>query len=510
MGNLSHNGQCFTFKGTATVAMLAGFIMYAPGSWYSHDDYQAHTIIEYADQSALNRLEPLSSWIQASHSKGYDIDIPAPGGLEYKRFQKAGIWYAKDLRSCLIADEMGLGKTVQALGVANLNFRERLLIICPASLRLNWYIEVKKWLMSFCPVEVYNSGVYAKNIQSTVITSYELAVRNYSGLIKRDFDLVIIDESHYVKTIGTKRSIAVLGDNNTKGLISIGKQTLLLSGTPMPNWPNEIYQVAARCAPQVLNWMTYQSFLDRYCHWFVGDRGIVVTRTKNESELGARLRGGFMVRREKADVLKDLPPKSYKLIVFPANKQTKRIIQREKQFSSVEIEKLSSLEFDTNLATLRKEMALAKVPLSVKYINELFSAGIKKLLVFGYHIESNKALFEDLRMYNPVLVIGGTSLTKVQSNVHQFQNDPNCGVFIGQFTAAGIGHNLTAAQDVYLHESSWSFAEDDQMVDRAHRIGQLGNVVVHLPVVEGSLDSKILSKSLFKKAGIQNVIKRRY
>ncbi len=394
------------------------------------------------------------------------------------------------------------GKSAQSLTIAKQLGFKRLLVICPASLRLNWLREIAMWHGG--PAMAVLDGKAKLYSDASVVISYNLV-----GMVKtQPFDFIIIDESHNCRNADTQRTKLILGSNKTdRGLVD-KTPSIFLTGTPVPNGrPSEMWPIIYRCAPEIIDYMKYWTFVDRFC--LVqddGQGGVLIRGAKRQAELYARLRGsGFMIRRLKADVLKDLPPKQYKMVVFPADSETKKILHKESAFSADEIIK-HGVPVGSALPEYRREMGIAKVPQAVEYIRDMLDSGVEKVVVFAHHVEVIGLLREALQDYGVEVITGATSATARQQACDSFQKDPARRVFIGNILAAGVGVTLTAAQDVVLVESSWVPGENDQAIDRLHRIGQIGSVLAHILVVEGSLDAKILGSAAHKAGDVGKIL----
>jgi SWI/SNF-related matrix-associated actin-dependent regulator 1 of chromatin subfamily A len=206
----------------------------------------------------------------------------------------------------------------------------------------------------------------------------------------------------------------------------------------------------------------------------------------------------------KADVLKDLPPKRYKLVVFPENGETRKVLQREAEFDAAELI-AHGAPVGSALPEIRREMGVAKVPQAAEYISDLLEGGAQKVIVFGHHIEVIGELERKLRRFGVAVITGSTPQKARQAAVDAFQTDPRVRVFLGN-EAAEEGITLTAAADVVLAEPEWVPGKNEQRVDRAHRIGQKDRVIVHILVVEGSLDAKILGAAANKMKDIKGIL----
>lgn len=485
-------------------AAKAGFTWDERGFWKTESPFTAMPFSRLADPSARAAFAPLLRAVEESKAVNSIVPIPAPEGCEYMPFQKAGIMYAVRRPHCMLGDHPGLGKSIQAIGVANYLGLKRLLVICPAGLRLNWAREIERWHLHNPGVDILLSGKSKAGSKASVVSSYDLAA-SWTGP-KTTFDLVIVDEVHYVKNMKTGRTQRVLGRKGTPGLIHLAPRKLVLSGTPIPNRVNEIFPVLRAIAPHVIDAMNYRAFLRYYGvsipGAFGGDQLVGI---RHEEELYMRMRAGFMVRRLKKDVLKDLPEKTYKMVIFPKDGTTTKVLKRERQFSAAEIIK-HGVPVGTALPEIRREMGVAKAPTVLKYVEDMLEDGVQKVIVFAHHRDVVSILEEGLEQYHPVVVSGATSATAGQAAVDAFQNDPAIRVFIGNIIAAGTGKTLTAARDVVFAEASWVPGENEQAEDRAHRIGQMRGVLIHILVVEGSLDAQILGTAARKRKDISAVL----
>ena len=424
-------------------------------------------------------------------------------------YQKAGVEFMADefragRRAMILADEPGLGKSAQACRLADELGWGALLVVCPASLRLNWCRELQMWRRKGPDAIAVLDGKKFPQPGKTVVISYNLLIgKHWKDILSlHPFDAMIIDEFHFLKDPKAQRTKAILGKG---GLHEDIKNVLMLSGTPIPNRAPEFHHILKRFEPTTFPW-SYWKFVDRYTTSFQGRFGLQITGSKNEDDLYLRLRGsGLMVRRRKADVLKDLPPKRYQMVVFPADGAMKKVLKKEEGFNAQEI--LSNgVPVGSALPEIRKEMGLAKVGVCIEYIKGLLDGGTEKVVVGAHHIDVLGALQAGLDAYGVALVRGDVPPRKRQDEVDRFQTDPACRVFLGQLTAAGTGLTLTASSDVVFVEAGWVPGDNVQFADRTHRVGQKDAVLVHYLVVEGSLDAKILGSAAKKAEGIDKIM----
>ena len=430
--------------------------------------------------------------------------------------------------SCaLLADEQGLGKTIQiAKVIEDINKIEKdkkFLIICPASLKLNWVKELKEWckgLPNECcwrfgePVYYFPYGEKIQVITSSkdwidknariVIVNYDLLTKEHiqSQLLKGKFYLCVCDEAHYLKNAKAAR---------TKAAAKIMKAinyNIALTGTPILNKPLELYSLL-KCikATDILKpYDTFRPFAFRYCNAYDGMWGFDASGHSNLEELNFRLRSTIMVRREKKEVLSQLPEKSYQIIPLEAGKKAKEICANLSKLNLDQLKEKPELGSVGEIAKLRHELALTKLNDSISHIKDLMEDK-QKIVVFAHHKAVIEELAEALKEFCPVVFDGSTSMTNKNKAVESFQNDAACRVFIGQIQSAGVGITLTAADTVVFVESSWVPGEVEQAVDRCHRIGQKNNVLAQFLTVSGSVDEIMLHSIVKKKNVINRVMK---
>lgn len=467
-------------------------------------------------EEAKERQSHYGESLRLSTAEDADIGVPVPAGLAYLPYQRAGIAYLLDHPQTLLADEMGLGKTIQALGLINADpSLRRILVVCPASLKLNWLRECERWLVGDLVCGITTKR-WPKDAH-VVITNYEV-LGKWSKQLKGNWDLLVADECHYVKNRHAKRS---------KRLFALkARRRLMLTGTPILNRPMEIQTVAACLAPEEFG--HFWDFAKRYCKPQKGPYGWDFTGATNLDELHTRLRSTIMVRRTKADVLTELPPKRRQVIELSAEnlgalvkreagawQEHERRLKELRRKTRTEggdhlsPEELSALRQGVNaafgeMAKLRQETALAKVPLVVAHVREVLEA-TTKVVLFAHHRavvgELAEAFGDDC-----VTLMGGQSLSSRQASVDRFQEDPDCRVFIGSIMAAGFGLTLTASSHVVFAELDWVPAYLTQAEDRTHRLGQKDSVLIQHLVLEDSLDARMVRTLIQKQRVIDGVV----
>ena len=455
--------------------------------------------------------------IEASRRAEAQQDGPAlikPDGLEYLPFQSAGIEYCLKRPSAIIGDEMGLGKTIQALGVANNDpSLKRLLIVCPASLRLNWAAEMRKWLVQERPILMpTKNNPEIPDGPAAVVVSYEGLTR----LRRRDdfpmqWDLCVFDEAHYIKNPKAQRTQAALGID--------GRRTLMLTGTPIPNRPVELWPILHKVDPK--QWSSWTNFVKSYC----GGHKVRVSYGRHEkivwkvdgstrqNELQERLRASVMVRRTKADVLPELPAKRrsvIKLELDPDGAGEAQAACRDIEILGDKLEAfIEQLEGSEpmsapfhEMSEIRERLGRAKAPhIAEQVVEALTAGGISKMVVFAHHhsvMETLRKTFDEAGLKS-VILTGKTPEKERDAAVQAFQNDPDVQVFIGSIKAAGVGLTLTAAADVTFAELPWVPADVSQAEDRCHRIGQASSVNVRHYVVQESIDERLVNAIVVKQ-----------
>jgi SNF2-related domain/Helicase conserved C-terminal domain len=452
--------------------------------------------------------------IAASRSVSADIVIPCPPNLDYLPYQRGGIAYASAHRDTLFGDEMGLGKTIQAIGTYNADPTAwTALVICPASLKLNWKKEFEKWSTKGSKVAVVKPGLKAFPVADVIIINYELLKKWNKEVRSIEWHILIVDEAHYIKNPKAARTRDVLGyKTKTKVVLEPiqAKRRLFLTGTPIVNRPIELWPIISALAPG-FEYNEHQYAL-KYCaarRQYIGNDQFVwdYKGSSNLDDLQERLRAQFMVRRLKKDVLKELPPKRRQVLVLESQ-GLEDILEKEKQTYEQYKESLAEGEIETpafqEMSKVRKDVAIAKIPFIVQHVqgileefeddlteqDEAGNPKHNKVCVFVHHYEVVDALLAAFGN-SCVHIDGRCEDEDRQAAVERFQSDPTCKVFVGTIRAAGVGITLTASSTVIFGELDWVPGNVSQAEDRCHRIGQMDTVFVRHLVLEGSLDERM-------------------
>lgn len=494
--------------------------------WFTTDHNIASGLLQYADSEVFKRIDEFKKLqlnaLEESKATTSNIIIPVNEGLNYLDFQKAGISYGLKRSDILIADEMGLGKTIQAIGIINCTKNiERVLIVCPATLKYVWKNELEKWLVNKnLKIVMWDSKNQDKG--DIIIVNYDI-IKRFKKLFKNKLSIIIGDEIHYCKSNKAMRS---------KAFYSIAKKAqkrIYLTGTPILNRPSELFYILKSLGFP----MSWQDFMIRYADGHIGYNGYWDTKgASNLEELQEKLRGHLMIRRLKSEVLKELPDKIRQIIELPEDglkrevskegkyikekkdiiKEIKKRIKQAKKEEDKEtykeaVKELKEYNFSSfgEIARVRHNTALKKVPYAVEHIKEVLLSK-DKLVIFAHHLDVLDALYDEFK--DIAVLLDGRVTDKEERNdlVNHFQTDPNCKLFISSIKAGGVGITLTSASTVIFIELDWTPAIISQAEDRCHRYGQKDTVLVQHLVVNGSIDSKLAKMCVNKQSVITEVL----
>lgn len=412
--------------------------------------------------------------------------IPHPPGLSYYPYQAEGIEFAQHRNRVLIADEMGLGKTVQGIGIINNNpDYEKILIIAPAGLLYNWESELNLWLINRdLDVKVHKASSKIDTDQNITIISYDKAVS--TNIRVENWDLIILDEAHYIKNPKAKRTRNIAGYRDLPPLDA--KKIVLLSGTPMTNRPEDLWTICRFLDPDTFK--NQWAFLKRYCNPRMVFKRWDFSGASNLEELRRKM-DKFMIRRYKRDVLTDLPPKVKSVIELnPTYKQLKLIREENSLAEFVEESNRVIVKLD-DTSRIRKELGEGKVRSVIKRLEDMMEEYDGKIVVFAHH----RTVIEEIQEHfglKSVMVYGGMSGKSKKESIDRFNNDETIRIFVGSITSAGVGITLTSASVLVFAEMSYVPAEMQQAEDRIHRIGQTADSVnIIYMVYRDSLDANI-------------------
>jgi SWI/SNF-related matrix-associated actin-dependent regulator 1 of chromatin subfamily A len=464
-------------------------------------------------------------------------EIPCPEGMSFFPYQVAGIQRAISLdEGVLIADEQGLGKCAETVGYVNASpMVTSVLIVCPASVRINWEREWLMWTTREMAVGQFDAK--SPDLPAVTIINFDILDKLLSMFPHTHWDLLVVDEVHFAKNPKAKR---------TQNILELKKRSALvigLTGTPIPNKPIELFPILQLVAPEAWDPPgTAMKKVDgkksyvpvgagggagffRFAKRYAGAHQEWVSKTKqvwmfdgasNLDELNEKLRTTCMVRRLKVDVLKDLPPKRRNIVCFPRDGWEDEITGECKGLAVVLKETTlegaakaltkCKIEF-TDYSRVRHSTAMAKVDLVAEHVIAALEGGSEKVIVFAHHHDVIDRLNVLLAPYGCVQVTGESPQYgegSRQECVDSFQKNPATRVFIGSIGAAGVGITLTASSHVVFAELPLRPADMVQAEDRAHRIGQKGSVLIDVLVFDGSVDAHI-AKMLVAKQDVADM-----
>jgi SWI/SNF-related matrix-associated actin-dependent regulator of chromatin subfamily A-like protein 1 len=415
-------------------------------------------------------------------------------------------------RAAMLADDPGLGKSLMAILVAMALGASRVLTIAPAIGRVSWPLEIRRWwpeMAHFTRVPSHNafpSSLLDDRI--FLILSYDVfshgaSLRRWNGpLRERAWDLLILDEAHYLKEGSSNRTRAIYGDRfGHRGIQSTANRVLLLTGSPTPNHAAELFPHYRTFWPDLLSHdgkpLGQTDFEERYTKYTDGAWGRAIHGSQGQDILREAF-APVLLRRRRRDVLGELPPlqvEDVPLLIKPGGPGD-YVPHRDT------IDRLMAVPVDTlpdalradevHLATLRRFLGEVKAMPAAEWAREKLSTGVDKILLFAWHTGVIDTLAKLLLDFNPVTITGATPTALRAHNVGLFQQDPGTRVFVGQIKAAGTAITLTAASHIGIVEPSWVPGENEQVVARAWRMGQVRPVLASFLYVPGSLDQRIM------------------
>ena len=418
------------------------------------------------------------------------LEVPHNMLVEPYEYQKEGIAYALEKKRCIMGDEPGLGKTAQAIGVLTISKAFPALVVCPASLKVNWQRELKKFGgLNAVILNDSNRSTWqrfwelkkkdGRPCAEVFITNYESLRKFFVQRIRRegrftlksvDFDerkdlfrTIIIDESHKCKTASTQQSKFVQG-------LAAGKEYVLeLTGTPVVNNNVDLIQQLTIMG-RLNDFGGYSKFMARYC---AGER-----KSSHLKELNYLLRKNCFFRRLKKDVLTQLPDKTRSYLVMDIdNRKEYKTAERDiinylVQYKDADDEKIQKTirgAIMVKMGILKQISAKGKVQSAIDIIHNTIDGG-QKLIVFCFLKEVVQQLKMEFK--GAVTVTGDDNERQKQWAVDRFQTDDDCRLIILNYRSGGTGLTLTAASNVLFVEFPWTAADCNQAEDRAHRNGQ--------------------------------------
>lgn len=475
-------------------------------TWYTDKSQVAARLRKFADEKTKENLPDLFI-----HSSPWTGSIRHNADQTLKPFQESAVRFALSRSRSYLALEMGLGKTPISAAFVETDSKSFsdgsvTIVIVPPFLVQNTIEEYRKWtsacnIFKYDPREDFSCDPVVIVPDSMLIKSdvlseiYRIIKRTRSG------GRLVVDEAHRFKNDSAKR---------TKALFSLTphfKKVVLMSGTPMPNRPIELYSVLSNLAPETIDHMSKFKYGVKYCAAYEGEWGWDYSGASNMPELARRVHEKFMLRMKIKDVLKELPEKLEEPVVLsdeepPALMRMENVLKRlpvEDLVKEILVSEEGESGDELHIGKYRRLLGEAKIPEALKFIQGILEDSDESVLVFGIHTKVLETLNTKLAKYSPLLITGKTPVGDRQAMVKDFQTNPLRRVMIGNIQAAGTGFTMTKAHRVVFVEFSWVPAENDQALARAHRIGQKETVLAQYLVFKDSVDRTVLATNLGKK-----------
>jgi hypothetical protein len=419
-------------------------------------------------------------------------------GGELKPFQRAGVSYLLARRRAFLADEQGLGKTIEALAALEAAGAYPAVVVCPASLKLNWLRELQRWLPHRSVRALAGNRCTTEPPDADVtVLNYEIVSARLDELRELGPRALVLDESHYCKNAAAKRTQAVARLSATvpeDGLV------LALSGTPVTNRPAELIS-QLRILGRLEDFGSGARFGQRF-------RG-----PDAHLRLHWHLRARCFVRRLKADVLPQLPAKTRAVLPVELDTEAEYRLAERDLVAWLRSQPLDLRELDAKVAAaLRAERlvrcnalkllaARGKLHGALAWIHDFCSAG-EPLVVFAGHREIQRAVLA--RFPDALHILGEDSPVARDAALRAFQTPEVTGsnqLIVCSIDVAGQGLTLTRSSNVAFLELAWTPAKHDQAEDRCHRIGQQDAVNAYYLLAADTIDETI-SALLERKRGV--------
>lgn len=447
---------------------------------------------------------PKSALIKTHNVQSVEIDYSKYSHRPPLNHQKIAIEKLAGSKRFILADDMGLGKTTSTIIAALETGSKKILIVCPASLKINWQREIENY--SDRPVFICEGKKFSTE-HDFVIINYDI-LKNFHDpkskeltlLEQCNFDLVILDEAHMISNAQAQRTKII------NSFVKKINRVWLLTGTPMTSRPMNYYNLLSIIeSPVAQNWMAYAI---RYCQGYqfkAGNRKVWnVSGASNLEELRDRT-SKQILRRLKEEVL-DLPDK----IITPVylrlqSKEYENLMGEYYDWYDKNPDESSSLTVQfSKLMKVRKVIANEKTRQTIEFAENILEQG-KKVIIFTNFTDSLQTIYQHFGK-QAVYLDGSCSNSVRQQAVDQFQNEEKIKVFVGNLKAAGVGLTLTSAEVVIMNDLSFVPAEHAQAEDRAYRYGQKSNVLVYYPLYENTIEGAIYDILNTKKQIIRTVM----
>jgi SWI/SNF-related matrix-associated actin-dependent regulator of chromatin subfamily A-like protein 1 len=506
--------------------------------FFSYSQVEFLPAAELAKMQAAEKAEHQKDAREAGASPEPElpkVDRPVPDTMF--PYQIEGVRWLDSVGSGLLGDDMGLGKTFQAIVALD----APALVVCPATVRVNWAREVGKWRPDLSTQIISGEKpVDPKDIQaSVVIVNYDVLPKQLAVLKQFKWATLVLDEAHYIKTLKVKKDKETKlpvysGSKRAAAAAELGplsRRRFLLTGTPILNRPAEAWPLLYVISPK--DWPSFFDFGRDYCAGYQSQFGWDFSGSSNEEELHQKLKGKYMLRRMKNEVLKDLPEKSRQSVtVVLSDAKAKEYHRAAKEFldwvaeqANVKARSTDDLDMSvgefvqdaldkvdraktlTKMTALRKISAEGKVEAALEWVTEHQESTRRPLVVMGHHATALDPLVASLRETGMRVgsILGHDSSSTRQRHIDAFQGG-ELDVIVCSILAAGVGITLTAASEMLFIERAWRPGDLVQAEDRIYRIGQKNAVQITYMEGSGTIDEAIATLLRDKVTTIAAVI----
>jgi hypothetical protein len=472
-----------------------------------YDD--ALTLIANVRDDQTRRQSILKAFPNGANSPAFDTLLK----VKLYDYQREGALFAAQAGRCLIGDEMGLGKTIQALAAAEILAKEmgieRVLIICPTSLKHQWEREIEKFTSH--DVKVIGGLSPDRRIGFEApsffkVTNYDTVYRDIDLIRRWAPDLVILDEAQRIKNWSTRVARSV------KQVTS--PYAIVLTGTPLENRLEELVSIVQFIDQQRLG-PTYRLL---HNHQQRDEHG-KVTGYRDLNKIGETLKP-ILIRRQKKDVSQQLPPRLDKNFFVPMSELQLKHHRDNYEIVAAVVSKWRRYGFLTESDQRKLMICLQNMRMScdssylldqgtdsgvkadevLTLLEELVETSSNKVVIFSQWLRMHTLIVRRMKgkPWGHVLFHGGVESSKRKGLVDQFRNDPLCRAFLAT-DAGGVGLNLQHANVVVNMDLPWNPAVLEQRVGRVYRLGQTQPVSVVNYISQGTIEEGMLGVLQFKK-----------
>lgn len=419
-------------------------------------------------------------------------------------FQIEGANFLAARSRALLADEMRVGKTPQSIVASSLVGAKTVLVLCPAIARLNWVAEFRNFAGREARALVKKTTPVHPEV---TVCSYDIvANKQVYPRIAKPYDVVILDEAHYLRTFNSNRTRAAFGIANG------AHYAWALTGTPTPRDHADLYPLL-RHFGAIAN--DYWSFVKQFCdvrHTGFEDK---IVGSRNADELASILRP-IMLRRLLRDVAPQMPKARWTQVAvepgpIPVNSMTAEELEsatQEERDLSNRLSQANDLLFELDpeaAKNFRRLVGLRKVAPVAELVAEELDSGLDKIVIFGWHRDVLMALHQALIRYDARLILGSTPDDYKEAAKRDFKHSPLCRVVIANVVAAGTAIDLSTADNALFIEEDWLPGNNLQAAMRVVSQFKTRPVFVRSAVVPDSVDSTV-QKTLFRRlSGTENL-----